>query len=393
MPPKKQTIKQKPWSKVHQKKYEWLYNYIKTIKPDAELNNYIDKYKRQLLSMIQNNKKWSDGSKEGLLFMIARYLYNKGDIHYNKTYSKEGFDLMQTNQEKNNENELDEKEKENYRDHEYFINIINSIDEQNINSFQQHLKYLLLNILTKQPPLRTSFYTSCKFIRAKKDNDHINNFILINRRGKLTCKIIINKDKASNYKQYAINKNLASIDIIDESLIKLINDSYVKYPRLYLFQVKADDNKPITQVTLLNWLREITNVSLINVDIMRSSYITWFYENNQTFGAREKLSKIMRHSVTTAQKHYQKVFNNDEILNTNTTSEDNKIIEELRQKIKDLELQLKKYTDVENINIKTLKKRRYDIIYTANNKKIAPKDETLKKYDIKYDDSKNLYYY
>ena len=37
--------------------------------------------------------------------------------------------------------------------------------------------------------------------------------------------------------------------------------------------------------------------------MMRSVYITWFYKNNKTFGARETQSRQMRHSQPTASKN------------------------------------------------------------------------------------------
>ena len=87
-------LKLKPWTAIHEKKYTWLYNYlinnsnIKTSKTE-----YIDLNKRMLSKYINENKNWSDGSKEGLYFMIARYLYNKNDIKNSSRYSQFGYDL------------------------------------------------------------------------------------------------------------------------------------------------------------------------------------------------------------------------------------------------------------------------------------------------------------
>jgi len=102
-----------------------------------------------------------------------------------------------------------------------------------------------------------------------------------------------------------MNKKLSIISIENDKLVKLINESYKKYPRNYLLEI---DDKPITHATFLEWLRKITDVKLINNDILRSSYINWFYDNNKTMGSREKLALQMRHSVLTAQKNYRKVI-------------------------------------------------------------------------------------
>ena len=224
-----------------------------------------------LSKFIDENDKWSDGSKESLYFTIARYLYNENDMRYSKIYSQLGHNLTMKTKRKEENNELDEKEKEFYRPHEYFEEIINNTDQNELITIEAHYKFLLLNILVKQPPLRTSFYTSAKIIRSKDDNDKKNNFVLINRRGKVKVKYIVNIDKATNYKMYNINKNLSTIEIDDDQLANLINDSYEKYPRLYLFEI---NEKPINPTTLLKWLRDITDVSGITISMMRASYIT-----------------------------------------------------------------------------------------------------------------------
>ena len=153
---------------------------------------------------------------------------------------------MKQNKDNEKTNKLDEKEKINYRSRDFFINILNSIDYYNIKTIEKHYQYLLLSMLVYQPPLRTLFYTSRKFIQKESDNDKKNNFIRIDRRGKLKVYYIINKDKASNYKLYNMNKSLNKIKIEDNNLEKLIYDSFIKYPRKYLFALK---DKPITPVT------------------------------------------------------------------------------------------------------------------------------------------------
>ena len=103
-----------------------------------------------------------------------------------------------------------------------------------------------------------------------------------------------------------MNKDLNKIIIEDEALAKLIYDSYLKYPHKYLLEGK--DKKPITQPTFFSYLRHITKLPEINTDIMRSSYINYFYANNdKTMKEKEHLSHVMHHSVLTAQRNYLKV--------------------------------------------------------------------------------------
>ena len=121
---------------------------------------------------------------------------------------------------------------------------------------------------------------------------------------------------------------------------------------------------------------------------MRSSYITWFYSENLNFGSRDKLSKVMRHSTNTAAKNYNKVFDveNEPTLNP----EYNQVNVELELKIKELENKLSSYQDTKESE-KHFKKKRRDILYNLNTKGRTGREETLKKYDIKYDSKNEIY--
>ena len=69
---------EKKWTIVHQNKYSSLYKYLdETLKMDVRYDDFIDTYKRQLMSIVEKAKKkdntpYSDGYKENWLFMIAR---------------------------------------------------------------------------------------------------------------------------------------------------------------------------------------------------------------------------------------------------------------------------------------------------------------------------------
>ena len=63
------------------------------------------------MSVIENNIKWSDASKEALLFTVAKYLKNFGNQRYAKLYSEKAYEYMQIKKRnKENENKQDEKE-------------------------------------------------------------------------------------------------------------------------------------------------------------------------------------------------------------------------------------------------------------------------------------------
>ena len=130
------------------------------------------------------------------------------------------------------------------------------------------------------------------------------------------------------------------------------------------------DNKPVSDTTLLNWLMKITKIDKINFDMMRSVYITWFYKNNKTFGARETLSRQMRHSQPTASKNYLKVFDEEpNLIITNLKLEKNI----LEGDIKILKSKMIKCDEIEQKNNKLFKTRRPDILYRINNKELYQK--------------------
>ena len=365
------------WSANDESRYSMLYSYLKTKIKDLDEFTFIEDKKRNIMSQIENNKNWAETTKEAIFFMVAKYLKASNDPRYGKMYSQKGYEYMMENRKKENENKQDPKEIENYRSHDFLLNVLDNIKPENLTTKKANLQYLLLNLLVLQPPLRPDYYLTTKFIFTEKENDNKNNFIWITKRGKVKVNYIVNQDKVSKTKIYNMNKKLSIISIENDKLVKLINESYKKYPRNYLLEI---DDKPITHATFLEWLRKITDVKLINNDILRSSYINWFYDNNKTMGSREKLALQMRHSVLTAQKNYRKVIETVE-----------KPLDELKLENEVLNNKLTNCESENKLTDAKYNKRRRDIIYKINNKGVTPKEETLNKYNITYDDIKEKY--
>ena len=371
-----QAEKIKPWTDKHINRYIWLFNYLKQTKPQINYDNYIDDNKNILMDIIEKNDKWHDGSKEQILFMVGRYLELKHDTD-SEIFKNKGYYYMLKIKEKEADNIMDAKEAENYKDKQYYINIIKSINYNNINTIKEHLKFLLLNLLIYQPPLRTSFYLTAKFIFKESDNDMLNNFILI-----LPDEIyyIINKDKASNYKSYKGNVNLSKIKINDSNLKLLIRDSVQQYPRTYLFEVNKN---VISDSTIVRYLREITQNKGVTFNNIRMMYISTLYNTKGTTIKQKKaLAGQMRHSTNIAELNYHK------IPSTQTKKELNDIILTLRETITELNNKQTITPEIKD-NDKLFKKRRADIIYRLN-KGTAPRENTIEKYNIIYNnDNKN----
>ena len=366
------------WNKNDEARYSALYTYVKDKVKNNDNFTYIEDNKRGLMTFIEKNPKWKNTTKEAILFMVAKYLKLSDYLKYGRLYSAKGYEYMMKNREKENENQQDDHEKENYRSHEFLLNVIDNIKPEQIATKKGNIQFLLLNMLVLQPPLRPDFYLTAKFIFLKKDNDNINNFIWISKRGKLKINYIVNNDKVSKTKVYNMNKNLNIINIENDNLSNLINESYNKYPRQYLLEI---DDKPITHSTFLDWLRKITDVKGITNDIMRSSYINWFYDNNTTMASRERLSHQMRHSVLTAQKNYIKVIE----------EADTNLIDNLKLEYEILSNKLSNCESENKITDAQYKKRRRDIVYKINIKGVEPKESTLIKYSITYDNISKKY--
>ena len=363
-------VHKKIWSNEHIKEHKRLFNLYKKEKDNIELHNYIDLNKRDVYRFI-SNLKLSNSSKEKLFFVVARYLDIKKDRYYTKKYKQAGYDLKILNEEKENQNLMDDKEKDKYQPLEYFEEIVKKYDYNNLTNSQ-----LLLSLLVLQPPLRTSFYYNAKMIKRSKDNNKIDNFLLMNRS---KCQYIVNNDKVSNTKVYANNKN-SVIDIMNKNLCKAIISRYKNNPTEYLF-----GDKKLTNATINNWIEKETKITGLNVDNMRSIYITAKYQLNLNYGEKRKLALQMRHSVDTASKNYFKIIPEEK----QHKNIDEKNCEEIKLELEYFKNK-EKYLSINKD--KTYRKKRYDIIYSLNKNNYTPKKDTIEKYNIKYNEELKEYY-
>ena len=119
-----------------------------------------------------------------------------------------------------------------------------NIKEEDIKDIRQHYQYLILSLTILQPPVRTDFYTTSIFSTDEEYDLNKNYLWLTNNR----AYYIINKDKTSKYQK---DDETGLREIKNKELIKLLYDSYKKYPRKYLFE-SATGGK-IKQDTLRNY--------------------------------------------------------------------------------------------------------------------------------------------
>ena len=82
-------------------------------------------------------------------------------------------------------------------------------------------------------------------------------------------------------------------------------DSYDKYARKYLLE---NSNTQIKQATLLIYLRTVTTIDQINIDMMRSMYITHEYNKGISYKDKELLSLKRRNSAETSSNTYYNIL-------------------------------------------------------------------------------------
>ena len=297
------------WSENDEKRLIWLFNHISKPHTNIKLNptwtkdNYLKYIDIKKLEPIIEATQWGISTKAAAYFTISKYLQLNDPKNINIDFIKNiAYKLKIEIQEKDGDNQLDEKEQANYRPQNYFRDILDNIDVSKIKSPKKHYEYLLLSLLILQPPVRNNFYISASFIFDLSKVEDNKNYVYLNKE-KNEAAYVIQHDKVSNTVVYRTYSHLNYIQIENKELVKLLFQSYELYKRKYLFEVNGH---AISSNTLLSYLRSVTNVEKINIDMMRASYITDYYEKNKSYNSRNKLAKQMRHSPATAMLSYHK---------------------------------------------------------------------------------------
>ena len=169
-----------------------------------------------------------------------------------------------------------------------FLNELKTKYEEDKTNNKNNISYLALALYVKHPPNR-NLYSSMEF---KKVNI-VNNYIDLDNK-----QFIIQRDKVSKY------CGGARISISDE-LYNIILDSIESYPREYLLSSFRDPDKPLGYRGLYNILKRVHNK--LNIDTLRSSYITEFYKTNPNRNQQKELAVTMRHSRNTQDLCYNKL--------------------------------------------------------------------------------------
>lgn len=158
-------------------------------------------------------------------------------------------------------------------------------------SAKDNLLHLILSLYTYRPPIRNDYGSMrivSKLPKGKK------NYLLKQNNG---FTIVLRDYKTySTYGEYTSKLP----DILDV----IISKSLAMYPRKYLLSLISDPNKPLTKQNVKRYLSDLN----LNIDILRSSYVTYIYSKRTTTNRiKKELSKNMLHSQQMADTTYNKI--------------------------------------------------------------------------------------
>jgi hypothetical protein len=280
------------------------------------------------------------------------------------------------------------------------FNIFQSLVNDNPKNLKNMMSYLILALNVYQPPLRISTY-AMEIIRDYKDIKEGKNYLYINSKSDI-MRYIIGHDKVSNKKTSLKDKHL---DLSNEA-IKIVNFTLQFFPRKYLIvntrwgQISSD-----TYNNYLNYIFAGYQCH-ISQNILRSSYITNII-NTRSKKELQKTARLMRSSVEMLSLVYDKGHKNNKTIIIPEKAEyitklKSVVIptRKLKYNIKDANnryYKLHKKEIANNFKIRYTKDKynilRCKILRNLKNKLInKPLPETIEKYDLKYDDFRNLWY-
>lgn len=255
--------------------------------------NFMDIPSMDLLDVLDERYK-NKGTFSVMAYTLKKFFEEIGENKKSEFWGAAGKELSKLVYDEESDNKLTNNEKKNWKNQEDIIDILNSIV---IKDRTDYNRFLLLSMTTFQPPLRKSFYQSVKFATSVKQLNTTDNFVLLDKK----CHYIVNTDKVSKFDKFK-EDDQKYIEISSPDLCKLLRDSYNQDPRTYVFE--KDDGKPysINSISIVLLERPFG----LSFNILRSSYVSNFYNKNQDLKSRQKLATKMRHSADVAQLNYFK---------------------------------------------------------------------------------------
>lgn len=158
---------------------------------------------------------------------------------------------------------------------------------------KRHFQWLTLCLYTMMPPIRSEW---CDMrIVSYQPPDKTRNYLYRDIDGSFTA--LINKDKVSSH------YGSAQLPLPPE-LTAVIKSSLELYPREHVFT--NSKNLPIAAATYSTFINDIIPGKRVGIQVLRSAYITDFYNKHKSIMARKGLAVRMRHDRSRAELSYFK---------------------------------------------------------------------------------------
>jgi hypothetical protein len=194
------------------------------------------------------------------------------------------------------ENKLTGSEKQKWKSQEQIMKIMSSIK---IVSWTDRNRFMILAMCTYQPPLRKGVYNRMKFLFNPKKNNKKDNYLFLIKDG--VSYFIVNNDKVTRHDSFNTPESIF-IQIEDKNLVKALWTFYEIRKREYVFVKENGDPYSMDSFTKL-LLEEPYDLSF---NILRSSYVTHFYNTHNNFKDRTELARKMRNSAQVGHLNYYK---------------------------------------------------------------------------------------
>jgi len=334
--------------------------------------------------------------KEHKLYSAKKYYELIGEEKNRKSFLDEAQGITQIINDNYLKNEMSERQQESWLSQEQLTEIRERFkdyeDEDGMYS------YLILSMITMQPPLRPEAWAKMYFATKEKDVEKTGdkNYIYCSNSKTPKGYYYLNKDKVSNtpYFSKEIKKSIS----LSTEFVEVVKMSKKKFPREKVFDFRNNKNEHIKEVE--DKLRKILNKATckkFGFSNARASYRTYHVKPTTTTKERHELADKMRHSNEVAESVYTKVDGLDPNYLTD---------EQSKNRIADLESQLtdrdKKIAELEkyiqglrsitvDIVDTNYDKKRYDIISSANKKGFQIKKANQDRYNINFNDASKLW--
>lgn len=251
----------------------------------------------KLYEILKN--KYPLSSLNVICYALKKLFVEKDEDDKAKFWLEKGAESGRELKDKEAENKLTGSEKTKWKTQGEILNIMKNIK---LITWTDRNRFVLLAMCTYQPPLRKGVYNGLKFLFNPKKNNKKDNYLLLMKD--LPAHYIINDDKVSRHEAFQTPESMF-IPIEDNNLIKLLWDFYNIRKREYVFVKENGEPYDITNFTK----HMLESPFDLNFNILRSSYITYYYSTHNNLKDRQMLARKMRHSKSVAESAYFKDIN------------------------------------------------------------------------------------